>query len=385
MSRLFLLAVILAVGFNLIKFFMANENSRQFLFELWYRWFRGFNEWLKNTDYSKIKKEIKMKFSGALVALIALLILIVSFGWVNVHPTEVAVEINKIAGKVSETPKGVGYHFYNRWITDMVIYKVAARAFPPDTMASEEAKKYSLELKTNDGQNVQVDLTIIYALESKNVPLLHQQIGTNYEDQIILPQIRSEARLAIGSYSAEEIYQGKVRDEMQQAIKQKLVGVLVKYPAILIHDALIRHFSFSPEYERAIEQKTLASQQVEINKNKALAQEEEAKRQEAEARGMKLKTLQEAEGRAQSAKIEADAEKYRLEQEAAGKLAVYKAEAEGKRLLSDALGGGQNVVALKFAENISDKLRIYGYPVGQQSTSIMDVSGMFGEMFKKKD
>ena len=170
---------------------------------------------------------------------------------------------------------------------------------------------------------------------------------------------------------------------MQAAIKQRLTDVLSKYPAILIHDALIRNFSFSPDFERAIEQKKLAAQQIEINKNKALAQEEEAKRQEAEARGMKLKALQEAEGRAQSAKIEADADRYKLEQEAEGKLAVFKANAEGQKLLADALGGGQNVVALKFAENISDKLRIYGYPVGQQSTSIMDVSGMFGEMLKK--
>ena len=105
----------------------------------------------------------------------------------------------------------------------------------------------------------------------------------------------------------------------------------------------------------------------------------------AEARGMKLKALQEAEGRAQSAKIEADAARYKLEQEAAGNLAIFKANAEGQQLLANALGGGQNVVALKFAEKISEKLRIYGYPVGQQSTSIMDVSGMFGEMFKKGD
>ena len=325
-----------------------------------------------------------MKFTGLIVFILVTIITAVSFGWINVHPTEVAVEVNKIAGKVNETPRGVGYHFFNRWVTDMVIYKVSARAYPSDTLASEEAKKYSLELKTNDGQNVEVDLTIIYALDSKTVPLLHQQIGSNYEDQILLPQIRSEARLAIGSYSAEEIYQGKVRDEMQLVIKQKLVNVLAKYPAILIHDALMRHFSFSPDFERAIEQKKLAAQQVEINKNRALAQEEEAKRQEAESRGLKLKAIQEAEGRAQSVKIEADASRYKLEQEAAGNLAIFKANAEGQKLLSEALGGGQNVVALKFAENIPEKLRIYGFPVGQQSTSLMDVSGMFGEMFKKE-
>lgn len=322
--------------------------------------------------------------AGIVIVLLVLGLGVITFGWINVHPTEVAVEINKVAGKVNEIPKGVGYHFYNRWITDMVAYKVSARAYPSDTLASEEAKKYSLELKTNDGQNVDVDLTIIYALDPANVPLLHQQVGSNYEDQILLPQIRSEARLAIGSYSAEEIYQGKVRDEMQAAIKQKLVDVIAKYPAIKIHDALIRHFAFSVEFERAIEQKKLAAQQVEINRNKALAQEEEAKREEAQARGFKLKAIQEAEGRAQAAKIEADAERYKLEQEASGNLAIFKAEAEGKKLLSDALGGGQNVVALRFAEMIPDKLRIYAYPVGQQSTSIMDVSGIFGDMFKEK-
>ena len=386
--QLLVLTLVIVAAINLIRYFSQDGSFA----DLWDRWGRGIAHSIKNMDYSsqrepngKAGREIMMKLSKWIAGLIILFILVLSFGLVNVHPTEVAVEINKIAGKVNPIPKGVGYHFYNRWITDMVIYKVAARAYPSDTLASEEAKKYSLELKTNDGQNVEIDLTIIYALASKDVPLLHQQIGGNYEDQILLPQIRSEARLAIGSYSAEEIYQGKVRDEMQQAIKQKLVDVLARYPAIAIHDALIRHFAFSPEFERAIEQKKLAAQQIEINKNKAFAQEEEAKRQEAEARGMKLKALQEAEGRAQSAKIEADAARYKLEQEAAGNLAIFKANAEGQQLLANALGGGQNVVALKFAEKISEKLRIYGYPVGQQSTSIMDVSGMFGEMFKKGD
>ncbi len=308
-----------------------------------------------------------------------------SFGWVNVKPTEVAVQVDKFKGEVKKEPLGVGYHFYNRWITDMVVYKVAARSFPSQSMASEDQKEYNMELKTNDGQNVSVDMTVIYALESKAVPSLHQSIGANYEDQILLPQVRSEARIAIGGYSAEEIYQGKVRDEIQLKIRDKLSDVLAKYPAIQIQDALIRHFQFSPQFENAIESKKLAAQQVEINKNKALAQEEEAKREEAEARGFKLKAIQDAEGRAQSAKIEADGERYKLEQEAAGKLAIYKAEAEGKRLSAEALGGGQNVVALEFAKNIPDKLQIWGIPTGANNTTLMDLNGVFKGMLDKKD
>ena len=319
------------------------------------------------------------------VGIAALAVGILTFGFINVHPTEVAVQVDKLAGKVEREPLGVGYHFFNRWITDMVIYKVSARAFPEQSMGSEGKKEYNMDLKTNDGQNISVDMTIIYALNAKDVPELHQSIGTNYGDQILLPQVRSESRIAIGGYSAEEIYQGKVRDTIQQAIKKRLADAVAKYPAIIIQDALMRDFKFSPDFERAIEHKKLAAQQVEINRNQALAQDQEAARVEAEAKGQKLKAIQEAEGRAQSAKIEADASRYKLEQEAAGMLAKFKAEAEGKRLSAEALGGGANVVALEFAKNIPDKLQIWGIPTGTNSTSIMDLNGVFGNMLKKKE
>lgn len=317
----------------------------------------------------------------SIIAVIALIFFLMTFGWVNVHPTEVAVEVNKVSGKMSEIPKGMGYHFFNRWVTDMAIYKVAARAFPAEQLGEADKKLYELNVKTKDGQNVRVDFTLLYALNQTEVPALHQEVGRNYEDQIILPQIRSEARLAIGAYAAEEIYQGKVRDEIQGEIKRKLSLALEKYPAIQVNDTLIRNFDFSDEFEKAIEQKKLAAQQVEINKNRASAEEEEAKRKEAQARGEKLKAIQEAEGRAQSAKIEADANRYKLEQEALGNLAIYKADAEGKRLQAEALGGGKNVVALRFAENLPPTFKTFIVPVGQSTTSLFDINGLTKGLF----
>lgn len=321
---------------------------------------------------------------GIGVIVIIFLLVFMPFGMITVQPNEIAVEVDKVGHKVVDQPQGVGYHLYNRWTTDMVTYVVSARSYPSDTMGNEKGKEYTMDLKTNDGQNIEVDLTVIYALISNEVPKLHAQIGTHYEDQILLPQIRSEARLVIGNYSAEEIYNGKVRDVIQQAIRERLIKVLSKYPAIQVQDALMRHFSFSPQFEQAIEQKKLAAQQVEIFKNQALAQEENAKQQEAKARGGKLQAVQEAEGRAQSAKIEADANRYKLEQEAAGNLARYKADAEGKRLQAEALGGGANVVALEFAKNIPPTMQTFGIPMSGQNSSIMDISGVFGKMFKKE-
>ena len=335
----------------------------------------------------ELKDAFKKFLPSSLIAIslgLIFIFFIASFGWINVQPTEVAVRVDKIKGHIDTAPLGVGYHFFNKWFTDMVIYKVSARSFPSQSMATENQRDYNMELKTDDGQNVSVDITIIYSLNSKDVPLLHQAVGPNYEDQVLLPQMRSEARIAIGSYSAEEIYQGKVRDEIQTRVKEKLTNVLAKYPAINIQDALIRHFQFSAQFEGAIEQKKIAAQMVEVNKQQALAEEETAKKLEAIARGQKLKAIQEAEGRAASAKIEAEAERYKLEQEATGKLALYKAEAEGKRLSAEALGGGGNVVALEFAKNIPNKLQIWGIPTGANSTSLMDLSGIFKGMLEKK-
>lgn len=335
-----------------------------------------------NLNLENLRMDNKSVFfsGGVFVLLLAFWMFV---GIVDIKSTEVGVEVDKVQGKVLEMPLGVGYHVFNKVTTDIVVYHVAARAFPGDIVKSESSDNYTLELKTNDGQNIRVDLTILYALKANDVPTLHQSIGPNYEDQILLPQIRSEARIAIGSYTAEEIYSGKVRDVIQKEIATRLQNSVAKFPAIQIQDALIRHFAFSPEFERAIEQKKLAAQQVEINKNRAMAQEEESKRQEAEARGSKLKAVQDAEGRAQSVKIEAEAERYKLEQQAAGKLANYKADAEGKRLQAEALGGGQNVVALKFAENIPDKFRVFAVPIGQNSTSLMDLNGIFKGMFNE--
>jgi regulator of protease activity HflC (stomatin/prohibitin superfamily) len=326
-----------------------------------------------------------LKYLIGLVVLVLLILFCFPIGCVNVAPTDVAVSVDKFANKVDPDAYGVGYHFYNRWKTDMETYTVATRAFPAGVSASEESKQYTMELKTADGQNVNVDMTLQVALRSKEVPALHQKIGRHYESEVLLPQMRSEARLAFGAYTAEDIYQGKVREKIQEQVLKKLTDSLSKtnvvgdllYPAIYVSDVLVRHLAFSPAFEAAIEQKKLAAQQVEVNKQLALAQEQKALQVEAEARGQKLRAIQEAQGKGESAKAEAegkaaaikiaaDAEQYRLEAEAKGNLARYKAEAEGKRLAADALSGpgGQSVVNLEWARNIPPTLQTYAYPAG---------------------
>jgi regulator of protease activity HflC (stomatin/prohibitin superfamily) len=336
-----------------------------------------------------------IKYVVGLVVVLFVMLFLFPVGLKNVAPTEGAVVVHKISHSVDPEPLTVGYHIYNRWATDIEKYDIATKAFPDNVGESEKSNEYTMELKTSDGQNVNVDMTLLKSLRLKELPALHQKVGINYENEILLPQMRSEARLAFGAYAAEDIYQGKVREQIQMQVLQKLQESLAKtntngelmYPAINISDVLVRHLSFSPDFEKAIEQKKLASQQVEINKQLALAEEEKAKQMEAVAKGEKLKVVQqamgkseasqtEAQGEAAAIKLKADAEQYKLECEAKGNLAKYTAEAEGKRLSAAALAGpgGDQVVQLEYAKNIPPTMQTYAYPAG---ANISVVGGNF--------
>ena len=318
------------------------------------------------------------------IFLIFLLPLIVGCVVANVEPGEGGVKTVKFVGKrgIEEKVYDIGTHFYVPVIRDFVVYRWQARNFPESVAEREEEEEYLLQFKTTDGQNVQCDVSVIYSLEKAKLYRLHDNPGPDYENQLLLPTMLSFSRIELGKYSAEDIYQGAVREEMQEKIKSAMNEFLNPYH-IIINEALLQNFAFSPEFEKRVEEKKLAAQQVEINKNYVLAAQEEAKRKEAEAEGGKLAAIKEAEGKAQSQKIAADANRYAKEQDAKGILAIKLSEAEGQKKLAEALGGGQNVVALRFAEELPEKLQIWGVPTGGgDSSSFMDLSGIFGGMFK---
>ena len=143
-------------------------------------------------------------------------------------------------------------------------------------------------------------------------------------------------------------------------------------------DILLRRFEFTEEYQAAIEQKKIASEQH-------LAAVEWAKKREAEARGEKLAVIQEAEGKAERIKMEADAELYAQMKEAEGTRQVGLAQADVRAAMVEAMGGGDVLVRMEFAKKLSPSLQVWGVPTGQQNNSVLDLSGVFGSMFPKAE
>ncbi len=261
------------------------------------------------------------------------------------------------------------------------IYQVNERQYHMAGGIEGGEDRDDVAFKTKDGQKAWISVTIRYRIDSSKLPEFHRHYGKEYMVNVLRPSVRSLVNNKLGEYSAEQIYDGKTRQEVAREIRdlvnQGYEGQdgTAQY-GLIVSDILFRRFEFSEEYQAAIEQKRIAAEQ-------ALAAEQWAIKREKEAIGEKLAIIQRAEADAQKVRKEADAMRYSKEQEAAGIRAKGQAEAEVQELMAAALGGGDNIVRMEFARHLGEGFQIWGIPTGENSNSIMDVSGIFGGMFPK--
>ena len=64
----------------------------------------------------------------------------------------------------------------------------------------------SIKCQTNDGQNVSIDVTVIAHLEKEKTWQLHQNLGMDYAEKLIVPQTRSIFRNIVAKYPIDTVY-----------------------------------------------------------------------------------------------------------------------------------------------------------------------------------
>ena len=113
---------------------------------------------------------------------------------------------------------------------------------------------------------------------------LHDDIGRDYLESIIKPEIRSVTREVIGNYLPEELYSTKreaIEDEIYDRTKDNIQAKHLSLDAILIRDVTL------PQTLRAaIEQKLKQEQEALEYEFKIDKAKKEAERKEIEANGI---------------------------------------------------------------------------------------------------
>ena len=204
------------------------------------------------------------------------LIFIVMFGssmFYTIEPGEKGVLFEKFAGGLDkETVYDQGFHIIAPWNT-LHVYDVKLH----DTFEK-------MEVLSKNGLSIKIDLSFRYMPVPEKIGYLHDEIGRNYLESIIKPEIRSVTREVIGNYLPEELYSTKreaIEDEIYARTKDNIEAKYLLLDAILIRDVTL------PQTLRnGIEKKLVQEQESLEYKFKIDKARKEAERKEIEANGI---------------------------------------------------------------------------------------------------
>lgn len=242
-----------------------------------------------------------MKKVIAVVVLVAILVFVLAFAKV-VPEGHVGVVVT--LGSAREDVLYPGFHLLT----------------PLDHVVNMDCRwqKYYVETSafSKDVQQVDIKMSMSYALQKQGARKMYQQVGIDYADKIMLPRALDALKSTFAKYSAEELVAN--REQISSEVLAMLSEQLLFYD-LSVKEVAIEDIDFTDAFTNAIEAKQVATQtllQAETEqRQQTLIAEAEAERArikaEAEAEQKKIK----AQADADAVKIAADAEAYRLQQE----------------------------------------------------------------------
>ncbi len=231
--------------------------------------------------------DFKMPKPQTLLILIILLILfIVSWGSFALVPAGHRGVV-LLWGSVEKRIMGEGLNFKVP-IAENVI-KVDVKVQPhPFKEIDASSKEYQM-VKMTGMMNFHIDPAYVNDL--------YQKVGLDFADKVIDPAFNDFVKEVVPTYPIGEIL--PKREEIRQRAMKKLGDNLSRYH-IIVDDIYFANIRFSPEYEKAIEAKQVAQQQVETQRQVLAQREIEAQQKVATSKGEAEAILVVAQGQAKA-------------------------------------------------------------------------------------
>ena len=174
-------------------------------------------------------------------------------------------------GLDKENVKGQGFHLKLPW-DNLIRY---------DVRIQEDMS--TMEVLAENGLTIAMELSYRYNPMAGKAGYIEENIGSNYQEKIIIPEIRSVSREVIGEYLPEELYSTKretIEDEIFEKTQLALNEKFINLDAVLIRDVTLPQ-----TLQDAIEKKLKQEQETLEYDFKIEKAEKEAQRQRIEAQG----------------------------------------------------------------------------------------------------
>lgn len=275
----------------------------------------------------------------AAVGLVAGLIFsVISQGVLIVQPGEVAVVFNTLGGDL-EQPRGPGTHIVMPVVQTYTVYPTIQQNYTmsgalEDRSSSDDA----VRARTQDGQEISIDVSILYAIDPTQVNLVHARWRDRYQDDFVRPTARGIVRDVVSGFRAVQIY-GSQRGELESEMQQ-LVSARMEQEGFIMTDLLIRDITFTPEFAASIERAQIAEQEAQQARFRVEQRRQEAEQAREVAQGERDAAVARAEGEAQSIVLRA------------------QAEAEALRLVSEQIAANPLLVQYQYVQSLADNIRL---------------------------
>lgn len=173
-------------------------------------------------------------------------------------------------------------------VTDYVYPESLYLVWPWDTLFVYNVRiqtvRHEMQVLTNKGLPITLHLAIRFRPEYDMLGMLHKNVGPDYIDTIIIPQIESVLRKNIGQLNPEDVYTNK------EGILTKIMRLAMEETGrkyVTVDDIIIRRMSLPPVVADAIEHKLVEEQTYQAYDFRIKSAEEEAERKRVEAKGIR--------------------------------------------------------------------------------------------------
>ena len=152
------------------------------------------------------------------------------------------------------------------------------------SIRTQEMKEV-MDVPSKEGLTINLDISVLYRLDSKQAVATYKTIGPDYQEVVLIPQLRAAARGVTVGHEAKALYTSE-RELIAQAMHDSLDELAIDR-GLILERILLRSVTLPKTLGRAIEEKLKAEQQAEQMRFVLLKEEQEAERKRLEAAGIK--------------------------------------------------------------------------------------------------
>jgi regulator of protease activity HflC (stomatin/prohibitin superfamily) len=219
---------------------------------------------------------MNQKSQVAIIVAIVAVVVLIFFGssmFFTLRPGERAIVFRKFtSGLDKENILTPGFHVIAPW-NDLIRYEVR-----------EQSREETLDVLDKSGLTLNADVFVRFNPTFQKLGYLHEEIGPDYVNRVIIPEMRSVVRRIMGKYTAEEIY-STMRAQVEQEIYDETEKVLLS-KNLTMQTLLIRSVKLPEQLKAAIESKLKQEQEALAYQFRLDREKSEAERRRIEAAGI---------------------------------------------------------------------------------------------------